>query len=315
MELNFTNTALTVRRTALDATESKVKPLDGVYDEFQKLVFLFDCSGSMNQQIARSYEDQYQWTPEKMAEIRAKCEQAFTAKARADAIEDKGLRAMEMFALGSEVFTLAGWCDYNGKALPDLELQQNVIRHNKLGDFNIPVNWLTHSDVPPTRIEVVQKLAHSELAKRIAKYPKGGLAVLRFGSDANVLYEEGHDETVLWNAVDTLLANDGGTNTLNALAAGIEVCRRKPSPVGVHHFVLVTDGQDTSGGNFFDWIATLKASGVILDYIHIGDGFPNGGIQAVCKATGGEYAHVNSEKALREKFIQAVERRCLPPAA
>ena len=314
MELNFTNTGLVLRRTALE-TESKIKPLSGVYDEHQKLVFLFDCSGSMNQQIAASYEDQYSWPEAKMAEIREKAEAAFAAKVQVDLISDEGLRAMEMFMLGAEVLTLATMCgQVTGKALPDLELQQAIIRGNLLIDFGITVNWLTHDGKPPTRIEVVKTLAHNELKTRLAKYPNGGMAVLRFGSDANVLYEDGRDVSTLWNTVDSLLANDGGTDVGNALAAGMEVCRKKPSPVGIHHFVLITDGEDwTTFGS--DWVVSLKQSGVILDYIHIGDCHPNAQIQSLCNATGGTYALVNSVKALRDKLVEAVTRKMLPASS
>lgn len=316
MEMNFTNnTGLVLRKTALE-TESKIKPLNGVYDEHQKLVFLFDCSGSMNQLIARSYEDQYTWTEEKMAEVRKKAEDAFAVKAQIDQIEDEALRATEMFLLGKDVHEMASWCDsVSGAAPPDLELQQAVIRANMIGTLGVQVNWETHSEVPPSRIEVVKKLAHNELAKRIAKYPNGKLAVIRFGSGAAVLYEEGKDEAMLWKAVDELSANDGGTEILSAINVGMDVCRKHPSKVGIHHFVLVTDGGDTGGGWIPDWIPVLKASGVILDYIHIGDEQPNQMIAEVCKATGGEYALVNSEKSLREKFVEAVQRRCLPPSS
>lgn len=315
MEINFTNTGLVLRRTALE-TESRIKPLNGVYDEFQKLVFLFDCSGSMNNYIARSYEGQYLWPEEKMAEIRKKAEDAFATKQAVDEIEDEALRATEMFLLGAEVHELASWCDpATGKAKPDADLKLAVIRTGRIGDFGIALNWEEHTDVPPSRIEVVKKLAHSELAKRVAKYPKGQLAIIRFGSGAQVLYQEGRDEAMLWAAVDSLTANDGGTEILNALNTGMSVCRKNPSKVGVHHFVLVTDGGDTGGGDFLGWIPTLKASGVILDYIHIGDEERNDLIARVCEATGGEYALVNSEKSLREKFVEAVQRRCLPPSS
>ena len=316
MEIDFNDcTGLILRKTALE-TESRIKPLNGIYDEHQKLVFLFDCSGSMNSLIARSYEDQYTWTPEVLANIRFRVEEAFRAKAAVDAIEDEGLRATEMFLLGPEIHELASWCDpATGNAKPDDELKLAVIRTNRILEFNVQINWQEHNGVPPSRIEVVKKLAHNELAKRIAKYPNGKLAIIRFGSGAAVLYEEGKDESALWAAVDSLSANDGGTEILNAIGVGIEVCRKHPSKVGIHHFVLVTDGGDTGGGYIPNWIPTLKQSGVVLDYIHIGDEQPNYQIEEVCKATGGEYSLVNSEKSLREKFVEAVQRRCLPPSS
>lgn len=312
MELNFNNmTGLILRRTALEA-ESKIKPLNGIYDEHQKLVFLFDCSGSMSSLIARSYETQYNWSEETMTKIRLAAEDAYLRRAEVDAVPDELTRSLALMHLGGKVIEMASWCDSTGRALPDLDLQQRVIRNNMLLDFGVSVNWEDHDQKPPTRTEVVKTLAKSELAKRIARYPKSALTVLRFGSSAQVLYEEGMDETQLWRAVDGLDNADGGTDILSAVAAGMEACRRRPSKVNVHHFILVTDGE--WWGDLISWVPSLKASGVILDYIHIGDCAPNQQIAEVCKATGGEYALVNSEKSLREKFVEAVQRKCLPPA-
>ncbi len=313
--MEFDNTSIVLRKTALE-TQSKLTSLNGVYDQYQKLVFLFDCSGSMSQMIASGYEDQYQWPEDKMAEIRKAAEEAWHQKDAAMNEPDENVRAANVFMLDPQVFILSQLCDSDGNALPDTELKREVIRHNLIGDFNIPVEWTKHTEKPPSRIGVVKKLAKSELEKRLKKYPTGQLTVIRFGSTAHPVYEESKDVAMLWKAVEQLDTNEGGTDILNALSLGMELCRKSPSQVNVHHFVLVTDGEDWNAGSaIIDWIPTLKASGIVLDYIHIGDSGKNEGIAQACKETGGNYALVNSEKALSEKFVEAVQRKCLPPSS
>ena len=55
----------------------------------------------------------------------------------------------------------------------------------------------------------------------------------------------------------------------------------------------------------------LKTSGVVLDYIHIGDEYVNAGLAAACKALGGEFVTVNSERDFAKKFVDAVQRKML----
>ena len=61
MSFGSTTTDTTLRRTEVERT-SVLKKLSGVYDAEQKMVFLFDVSGSMSERIAKSYENQYVWT-------------------------------------------------------------------------------------------------------------------------------------------------------------------------------------------------------------------------------------------------------------
>ena len=62
------------------------------------------------------------------------------------------------------------------------------------------------------------------------------------------------------------------------------------------------------------WVPNLKASGIVLDYIHIGEeGCANAELRAACVALGGEYCVVNSEREFEAKFVEAVHRKLLPP--
>ena len=82
--------------------------------------------------------------------------------------------------------------------------------------------------------------------------------------------------------------------------------------MGVHHFIIVSDGETWTP--MTDWIPVLKASGVILDYIHIGDREPNPEIVSACKVLGGDCVVVSTEKDFEERFVNAVSRPLLPPA-
>jgi len=95
----------------------------------------------------------------------------------------------------------------------------------------------------------------------------------------------------------------------------LDVCRKKPSPVGVHHFIIVSDGEDGSSNVIGSWVPSLKASGVVLDYIHIGCEYANKGLKKACEALGGIFVTVNSERDFESKFIEVVHRKMLPAGA
>lgn len=311
MKFKFDNTNLPALRRE-EIAPTKIRELNGIYDEHQKLVFLFDCSGSMHEMVATGYEDQYVWTPGMMAKIRKGVEEAWAR------IEQLKQEDPLVALLGSDPNDrlLASFCDAGGLcSKPDTDLQQDVIRHNLLTQFDIPIDFIKHTEVPPSRMQVVKKLAVSELRRRVEKYPNGSLAVIKFGTAPTIIFDDGNIDQ-LWATLEAMDAHEGCTNILAAVEAGLDVCRRNPSKVGVHHFVLVTDGEDwNASNNIGQWVPTLKASGVTLDYIHIGDLERNGAIEKACKDLGGEYVTVNSVREFTEKFVEAIKRRCLPPAS
>jgi len=105
------------------------------------------------------------------------------------------------------------------------------------------------------------------------------------------------------------------TEIMSAIRAAVEVCRKRPSLVGIHHVIIMSDGCDGGTHVLPEWLPTLKASGVVLDYIHIGDESVNDELKAACTALGGECVVVNSEKDFAERFAIACARPMLPPPA
>jgi hypothetical protein len=330
--MDFTGVELTVRRTELEA-KSVLQKLGTVYDQHAKLVFLFDVSGSMSSRIAKTYTDQYEWPVEKLTEIR-KLVAAATAKANRimatvpdlnviDFEEQENLSVMEQELLKLTESTRGPNGELSFAPKDDEDLKERVVTHDLIGMLEIGVNWARHDEQPPTRLDVVKRLAKSEIQARFKKFPKSAVAVIPFGDQSSVMFDEGKPEQ-LWPALDSLTTCwrnpdtdeycGGGTCILAAISRAIEVCRVKPSAVGVHHLIVVSDGEDNVYA-LRNWVPNLKASGVVLDYIHIGDRCVNDELVEACKALGGESVTVNSVKDFEKKFVEAIQRRMLPPAA
>jgi hypothetical protein len=281
------------------------------YERGTKLVFLFDCSSSMGERISKGFTDRFVFAGGFLDRVKTEARHAFTA-VTADPLGAM-MNPLEM--------ALAGLLEYDDTGTmgfpEDEKLKEAVCRHDVLishfmsGDPKLKVNWqLDSTNVQlSTRMTIVKQLARIEVDRRLAKYPDALLAVIPFDSYARTVFNEGTPEQL--HGVIEGLSAFGGTSFLRALNAAMDACREKPSPVGIHHFVMVGDGEDHFP-DFPKWIPTLKTSGVVFDYIHIGDGAPNCYFQEVCKATGGECVVVNCESDLRKKFEHASNRKCLP---
>ena len=319
--INFNNleSGLTLRKTESLQTNgnSVLRKLGDVYSEFAKLVFCFDVSGSMSEKIAadknkKGFADQYLWTPEKFAQIRKEVSEAIAVVMSGGDLswgQQDDIKMIDPMVPGQPpTFTAT-----------DEEIKIRVIQHDLLGHFNVAIDWSKPHAQPPSRIELVAKLAKQEIEARFAKFPQSSLAVIAFGSGAKVIFDSGTADEVR-AVVDRIQVgmddvNSGGTDIMASIRAGVETCRKHPSSVGLHHFIIVSDGGDGGTNVLPEWVPVLKQSGIVLDYIHIGDENPNDALKAACVALGGECVVVNTEKDFETKFVEAVHRLCLPPAA
>src|SRR5438034_1140612 len=107
MKLNLKGGELTLRNTELES-KSVLKKLTGVYDEHAKIVFIFDVSGSMNSRVAKTYTEQYQWTPEILADVRAR---ATVAIASLNALQSDPMALMSGQTLTEEESKLVTLAD------------------------------------------------------------------------------------------------------------------------------------------------------------------------------------------------------------
>ena len=198
----------------------------------------------------------------------------------------------------------------------DDHLKELIVKFNLTDELGIAcVDLEAQQHRRATRMQLLRRMAKQEMEQRLAKCPKAKISVIGFGGVARVKFDEGTPEQ-LWEAIDNLQDYAGETNILAGIRKGVDVCRAKPSPIGVHHFVVVTDGADwTCEENIAAWVPNLKTSGVILDYIHIGDCGVNAGLQAACVALGGNFVNVNTEEQFQAKFIETFRRLLAPPSA
>jgi hypothetical protein len=311
MDLNnisFTGADMVVRGSD---KPSVLRSLDSVYSEHQKLVFLFDRSISMKSRIGRGYPKAFYWTPELMMAIR---EQAAAASAEASRLKEEVGDLWTLMLGHLKLLMASDLCDSTGTPFSDDEkLQEAVVRHDDLvRHFGVQINWEKFREMAPSRMDVVKKLAKRELSKRLEKYPNGQLSVIAFNHSPEVIFDR-EAPSKLWDALNKIEVS-GGTSILDALYEAMRLCRESPSSVGVHHLIVVTDGQDQVDA-LPKWVPTFKASGVVLDYIHIGDCASNAILEEVCRETNGEFVSVSTEADLDKKFVAAIERKCLPPSA
>jgi hypothetical protein len=336
--MTFGTTGITLRKQAVESNPFHKKTISDTYSEHAKLVFLFDVSGSMASPIARSvsgkaYSDLYIWSPEVLADIRNRVgtiinEMNFKRQTIPDwSLWDATEEERELGKLRDNQMGPDGEFVFSSK--DDEDLKDRILRADLTGYLGIQLDFSKKHIKPPTRMDIVKKLAKQEIMNRVRKFPKSRIAVVPFGDQPVTLFDDGDPaqlETELDKLTDqgmTVVHADGshsyaggGTDILKAIRSGMEICRNKPSAVGIHHFILVTDGEDyTASAAIPTWVPAMKASGVVLDYIHIGDSGVNDGLKQACLDLGGDYISVNSEIELEEKFVQAINRPLLPPPA
>ncbi len=335
--LTFGGNALAVRKTEIKK-DTAGKTVADTYAEHAKLVFLFDVSGSMAAMVTRdrlgsSYSDQFIWLDETMAAIRADATSAAAKLNALDADDDAdGTEPQYALTRGEEL--ASALIDQRQFGMPrvfapadDEDLKQRVMRADMTDQFGI-LPALGRHQAPLSRMDIVKKLAASEIIARFNKFPDSRVAVVAFGGNTMTLFDDGAADAVAaeveklnfqgmrkYDAAGTPVEymEHNETNILGAVRTGMDICRNKPSAVGLHHFILVTDGGDSDADRSLPgWVPSMKASGVVLDYIHIGDEYANDGVKAACLATGGEFNVCNTEKDIKEKFTLAVARLCLP---
>lgn len=337
--LTFGGSALTVRKSAVDDPfAKKQKTISDTYAEHAKLVFLFDVSGSMAGLVTRdrhgsSYSDQFIWPDETMRAIHADATSACAKINACDADPDAdGDEPQYQLTAGESL--ASSLLDPRTFGMPatfmsadDEDLRRRIMSKGLTAQFGI-LPALGKHQAPLSRMDIVKKLAQSEIIARFRKFPNSRVAVVAFGGNTMTLFDDGAADDVEAavaklnhqgmcavdaNGVRTDAVEHGDTAILNAVRTGLDICRSRPSDVGLHHFILVTDGGDSDADRSLPgWVPTLKQSGVVLDYIHIGDSYANDGVKAACLATGGEFNVCNTEKDIAEKFTLAVARLCLP---
>jgi hypothetical protein len=279
--------------------------LEEVYDRLMKLIFLFDTSGSMGDTIIDDTDfSQWAWD---MKAIRAKLVACDAEVANAQA--QIGPDADVADAVDELTLRCAGL-----KTATDDEIKGFILREDLTQYFGV----LSLSSQPrKSKMAVVRDLASSEIRKRIAKYNESDIRVITF--DQNPHTKGARTQSELVAAVSSMMPA-GGTDICAAVEAAMRLCKKAPSPVNLHHLVLISDGLDYGAVRVKSLIPEMKRLGVVFDYIYIKGTSENDEditsvLKQVCEETGGEFVEVQKVKDLAQKFIAAAERKMLPPPA
>lgn len=293
--------------------ETKMSKLSEQVEELAKLVFLFDKSGSMGGSLLPGLVKAYSWPDGCVAKIRT----AFQAVAdKVNVAVQAGDKPEAVLSHWNGEMSLLKVLDYNGTtysvpALTDDKVKELVVDKDLLDYFGI--RYDRSSGIPEmSKVACVKKLASQEIDRRLAKYPNSDIAVVAFGSGAEVMSKTG-DRASLERAIDCLGAYDGSTQILAGISKAMAVCRESPSVIGIHHFMIVSDGGDPEcSAHIAEWIPSLRASGVVLDYIHIGtEAELNQPLAAACRELKGDAVAVNNTGALETRFIEQATRLML----
>lgn len=291
--------------------EAGKSALDSIYDHYQKKIYVFDRSWSMESGMAPEDErKQYLWEPATLKKFRDLIADEMTAEVIAgDLDEDESKQTAAELA--------------DDAKLVDYILQHQIHRRPDLEPPKDP-------NAPPAqterKIQAVRGAMKRFVEKRFNQYPDAQVGMIGFGSQSYIMCYPGAPKPEVMMAIEALQPDMGGTDICGAIDRALSEFKTRPSHVGSHHLVMVTDAEASmTPGQAEDFLRTMKQLNVMFDFIYVkgqsehsyyGDA-PDSIVnllKRMCKETGGEYAEVSKSSDFEVKFFQASERKALPPA-
>lgn len=300
--------------------------LDSLYDHYQKKLYVFDRSLSMAEgMLPEDEEAMYVWDEDTLKKFR-------------DLINDE---------LGMAGVDLPDADDVDPDD-PDAEPEEDpevdevkaaLADDKKLIEFIIkkglhrrpgmePKRNIVHVKVSESKIEAVRGAMKKFVERRFKKYPDAQVGMIGFGSEAYTMCYPGAPQPEVMVAIDALSSDLGGTDIVAAIKRALNEFKARPSHVGSHHIVMVTDAEAyMSPQEAKDFLHQMKEMNVMFDFIYVkgstdrtGWGYdPNQEdsmvtmLKKMCNETGGEYQEVRKSSDFEEKFFKASERKALPP--
>jgi hypothetical protein len=286
--------------------------LADMYDRFSKLLYAIDASGSMAEgMLNEDTINQYKWTPEILAQFRDKMK---ADKSLSDDIEEWDEDAEEEVM---RAFPL----DVDG--MGDDELKMYILTENLQQKYSIHVD-MDYSrgsrKRQRTKMAALKDAAKNFVHDRFLKFKDARVGVFSFEDSPQLLCVAGATEDEVMAAINRLPdAGGGGTNIYRAVERVVGECKKRPSEVGLHHIVLVSDGCDYGAAQVEGLVPKMKELGIVFDFIYMVGASPdNQGedtakvMRRVCEMTGGEYTVVKTEQDFIEKFLTVSNRPMLP---
>lgn len=287
--------------------------LQEMFDRYQKKIYLFDESGSMSEGMAPEDERQlYKWTSDVLTSFRNFIESHIAGEI---VQQDPSLDPAKALDEAKEVMRNEDL--YNDEKLKSYILQNRihtVAKHIKLEEQS---SWTLHTE---RKIDAVKGAMKKFVEQRFKRFPDAQVAVFGFTTTTEIKCYAGALKEEVLAAIDRLTSS-GGTQIFQAVERAVQECKRRPSKVGAHHIVLVTDAQDYSAERVQELRDKMKEMNIVFDFIFVkgmhGESAPANVVkilQGVCSQTGGEYNEVSKSSDFTEKFLEVSSRRALPPA-
>lgn len=313
------------KKTTAKANTGGPKSQAEVYDQFMKLVYMFDISGSMSERILEeptkpehlSFDDYELMRLNRRVEFAL--DQAKLLEERRETMSDEEksqfneIEDSEEYAAFKKYKELLGDADIKSVSV---DRARQLIFENKLWEgLGITPNPAL-STPDDSKLQLVKTNCKKYIEDRLNKYPTADIVVIQFDDKAELL--DCNSKELLMDSIDKMFPR-GGTNIMQAIKYAKEICNKAPSPVNLHHFVLVSDGQDMGAMEMEEYKDVLIESGIVFDFIFLSSGYGNIKkvstlLKEVCKSTGGDYVEVKTKKDFEKKFLAASTRLCLPPA-
>ncbi|MEO0965405.1 MAG: VWA domain-containing protein [Planctomycetota bacterium] len=153
-----------------------------------------------------------------------------------------------------------------------------------------------------TQQEVAAEAALLALA---TLYPQDLVGVVAFDSSAKLIVDVGPNNAPGSVATKVhAIQPGGGTN----IYSGLQMAYDRLAPLTVQdaaikHMILLTDGNSTSG-NYARLVAQMRAAGISLSTIGVGDGHDQGLLNQLAQMGGGQYHPVQNPNNLPQVFIK-----------
>jgi len=297
-----------------------------MYDRYSKLLYVIDSSVSMaSGMLTDESVKQYTWTPELLQEFRDRMKDAYQEDLdewkdwckdeRAD-LRDQGLDADEIREALDEQKP------EDPSSMDDESLKKAIVFEDLATKFNIGLqrNYSFRAR-SRSKMTAVKDAAKKFVNERFRKFQDARVGVFKFSDHPTLLCAAGASEAEVMEAINRLPeGGDGGTAIFEAVSRAVNECKKRPSEVGLHHIVFVSDGEDYSGTEVIDLLPKMKDLGIVFDFIYIIGSSGTGAsesiakvLREVCSATGGEYTEVKTEQDFEQKFLAASNRPLLPP--
>jgi len=300
--------------------------LDSLYDHYQKKLYVFDRSWSMDEGMLPEDEAaMYVWDEDTLKKFR-------------DLIKDELLMAGVPDPDDDAVGEIVDGDDEPAEE-EDPEAKEALTDDKKLIAFVVKTGLHRRPGMEPKRdgkyvkvserkIEAVRGAMKKFVERRFKKYSDAQVGMIGFGSSAHMMCYPGAPAPEVMLAIDALSSDLGGTDIVAAIKHALSEFKARPSHVGSHHIVMVTDAEaQMRPEETKDFLHQMKEMNVCFDFIfvkgatdHSGWGFDPKDeyslitmLKRMCNETGGEYQEVRKSSDFEEKFFKASERKALPP--